>query len=96
MVKVLTKYNKNSIMYIEIRKRETQKGVEKVEVLKTLFGTITTIIIFTIIIYSLLYKYNKTYRKMFNEIKKELSLNPHKVNKITHTINTLYNYFFLE
>ena len=66
------------------------------EVLKTLFGTITTIIIFTIIIYSLLYKYNKTYRKMFNEIKKELSLNPRKVNKITHTINTLYNYFFLE
>lgn len=66
------------------------------EVLKALFETITTIIIFTIIIYSLLYKYNKTYRKMFNEIKKELSLNHHKVNKITHTINTLYNYFFLE
>lgn len=66
------------------------------EALKTLFGTITIIIIFTLIIYSLLYKYNKTYRKMFNEIKKELSLNPHKVNKITHTINTLYNYFFLE
>lgn len=62
-------------------------------VLNTLYETITTIIIITIITLLINYLFIKDFRKLIDKIKRVIS-NPNQVNKITQIRNELTKYFF--
>lgn len=64
-------------------------------VLKSLYETITFLIIATSITLLLNYKYNKDFRKLVNKIKRVI-FSTRKSNKITQIKNIIYNYFFIE
>lgn len=64
-------------------------------VLKSLYETITFLIIATSITLLLNYIFVKDFRKLVNKIKRVIS-NPRKVNKITQVKKLVYEYLFID
>ena len=63
-------------------------------VFNALFETIIFLIITTSLVLLLNYIFIDDFRKLINKIKRVISSNPRKVNKITQIKKLIYNYFF--